>query len=99
MCELARDLAEISGMDEVSLQPAAGAQGELAGVLMIRAYHLVARASARNKVLIPDSAHGTNPASTALAGFEVVQLKSDDNGEVDLGRPRAAPRRGRGRAS
>jgi len=83
MWELGRDLAEISGMDHVSLQPAAGAQGELAGVLMIRAYHL-ARGERRSKVLVPDSAHGTNPASTALAGFEVVQLKSDDAGEVDL---------------
>jgi glycine dehydrogenase subunit 2 len=83
MFELARDLAEISGMDEVSLQPAAGAQGELAGVLMIRAYHL-SRGERRSKVLIPDSAHGTNPASTALAGYSVVQLKSDDTGEVDL---------------
>src|SRR5499426_2969768 len=68
MGELAQDLAEISGMDQVSLQPAAGAQGELAGVLMIRAYHL-SRGERRSKVLIPDSAHGTNPASTALAGL------------------------------
>ncbi|PYO29593.1 MAG: aminomethyl-transferring glycine dehydrogenase subunit GcvPB, partial [Candidatus Rokuibacteriota bacterium] len=68
MHELARDLAEISGMDEVSLQPAAGAQGELTGVLMIRAYHL-ARGERRRTVLIPDSAHGTNPASTTLAGY------------------------------
>jgi glycine dehydrogenase subunit 2 len=83
MFELAQDLAEISGMDEVSLQPAAGAQGELTGVLMIRAYHL-ARGERRSKVLIPDSAHGTNPASTALAGYSVVQLKSDENGEVEL---------------
>ena len=60
MHELSRDLAEVSGMDHVSLQPAAGAQGELAGVLMIRAYHL-ARGERRTKVLIPDSAHGTNP--------------------------------------
>jgi glycine dehydrogenase subunit 2 len=84
MWELARDLAEISGMDHVSLQPAAGAQGELAGVLMIRAYHL-SRGERRHKVLIPDSAHGTNPASTAIAGYSVVQLKSDEGGEVDLG--------------
>ena len=82
-------------MDEVSLQPAAGAQGELAGVLMIRAYHL-ARGERRNKVLIPDSAHGTNPASTALAGYSVVQLKSDDERRGGSGRPRASPRRGRG---
>ena len=83
MHELAADLAEIAGMDEVSLQPAAGAQGELAGVLMIRAYHL-ARGERRHKVLVPDSAHGTNPASTSLAGFTMVQLKSEANGEVDL---------------
>ncbi|MCI0545801.1 MAG: aminomethyl-transferring glycine dehydrogenase subunit GcvPB, partial [Candidatus Rokubacteria bacterium] len=83
MYELGQDLAEISGMDHVSLQPAAGAQGELAGVLMIRAYHL-SRGERRHKVLIPDSAHGTNPASTAIAGYEVVQLKSEDNGDVDL---------------
>jgi glycine dehydrogenase subunit 2 len=84
MHELAAMLAEVAGMDAVSLQPAAGAQGELAGVLMIRAYHL-ANGEKRTKVLVPDSAHGTNPASTAIAGYEVVQLRSDDNGEVDLG--------------
>jgi glycine dehydrogenase subunit 2 len=83
MHDLARMLAEIAGMDAVSLQPAAGAQGELAGVLMIRAYH-AARGEKRTKVLIPDSAHGTNPASTAIAGYEVVEVKSDVNGEVDL---------------
>jgi glycine dehydrogenase subunit 2 len=84
MHELARMLAEIAGMDAVSLQPAAGAQGELAGVLMIRAYH-EARGEKRTKVLIPDSAHGTNPASTALAGYEVIEVKSDAEGQVDLG--------------
>ncbi len=83
MWELARDLAEIVGMADVSLEPAAGAQGELAGVLMIRAYHL-ARGEKRTKVLVPDAAHGTNPASTALSGYQVTQLKSDANGEVDL---------------
>src|SRR6266511_4121482 len=83
MVRLGELLAEIVGMDAVSLQPAAGAQGELAGVLMIRAYHKD-RGERRHKVLIPDSAHGTNPASTALAGYSVVQLKSDENGEVDL---------------
>jgi glycine dehydrogenase subunit 2 len=84
MYELAGALAEIAGMHAVSLQPAAGAQGELAGVLMIRAYHL-ANGERRTKVLIPDSAHGTNPASTAIAGYEVVQLRSAANGEVDVG--------------
>jgi glycine dehydrogenase subunit 2 len=83
MHELARDLAEIAGMDAVSLQPAAGAQGELAGVLMIRAYHQ-SRGEKRTKVLVPDSAHGTNPASTAIAGYEVVEVKSLPNGEVDV---------------
>ena len=83
MHDLGAMLAEISGMDAVSLQPAAGAQGEFAGVLMIRAYHL-SRGEKRTKVLIPDSAHGTNPASTAIAGFEVVEVKSLPNGEVDL---------------
>jgi glycine dehydrogenase subunit 2 len=83
MYELAEYLAEIAGMDAVSLQPAAGAQGELAGVLMIRAWHL-ANGERRSKVLIPDSAHGTNPASTAIAGYRVTQLKSERTGEVDL---------------
>jgi glycine dehydrogenase subunit 2 len=83
MYDLAQMLAEIAGMDAVSLQPAAGAQGEFAGVLMIRAYHQ-SRREKRTKVLIPDSAHGTNPASTAIAGYEVVEVKSLPNGEVDL---------------
>jgi len=83
MHELGAMLGEIAGMDAVSLQPAAGAQGELAGVLMIRAYH-EARGEKRTKVLVPDSAHGTNPASTALAGYTVVEVKSLPNGEVDV---------------
>jgi glycine dehydrogenase subunit 2 len=83
MHELATMLAEIAGMDHVSLQPAAGAQGELAGVLMIKAYH-ESRGEQRPKVLVPDSAHGTNPASTALAGDEVVEVRSNGNGEVDV---------------
>ncbi|MGH7390745.1 MAG: aminomethyl-transferring glycine dehydrogenase subunit GcvPB [Candidatus Rokuibacteriota bacterium] len=83
MHELAAMLSEIAGMDAVSLQPAAGAQGELAGVLMIRAYH-ASRGEKRTKVLVPDSAHGTNPASTAIAGYEVTEVKSNANGEVDV---------------
>jgi glycine dehydrogenase subunit 2 len=81
--ELATMLAEIAGMDAVSLQPAAGAQGEFAGILMIRAWH-ESRREKRTKILIPDSAHGTNPASTAIAGYEVVEVKSLPNGEVDV---------------
>jgi glycine dehydrogenase subunit 2 len=77
--ELERQLAEVSGMDRVSLQPAAGAQGELAGIMMIRAYH-EQRGERRHKVLIPDSAHGTNPASAALNGYDVVSVPSGDDG-------------------
>ena len=84
MVRLGEMLAEIVGMDAVSLQPAAGAQGELAGVLMIRAYHLDREGGPRKTVLVPDSAHGTNPASTAIAGYQTIQLKSDAHGEVDL---------------
>ena len=83
MHELGAMLGEIAGMDAVSLQPAAGAQGELTGVLMIRAFHR-ANGEKRTKVLVPDSAHGTNPASTALAGYTVVEVKSLPNGEVDV---------------
>ncbi len=77
--ELERDLAEISGMDRVTLQPAAGAQGELAGIMMIRAYH-EHRGEKRRKVLIPDTAHGTNPASAALNGYEVIPVPSGADG-------------------
>ncbi len=77
--ELERQLAEISGMDRVTLQPAAGAQGELAGIMMIRAYH-EHRGEKRRKVLIPDTAHGTNPASAALNGYEVIPVASGEDG-------------------
>jgi glycine dehydrogenase subunit 2 len=79
MYELENYLAEITGMDAVSLQPAAGAQGELTGMLMVRALHRH-RGRGRHKVLIPDSAHGTNPASCALCGFEVIEVSSDERG-------------------
>jgi glycine cleavage system P protein (glycine dehydrogenase) subunit 2 len=72
----------VSGMDAVSLQPAAGAHGELAGMKMVRAYHS-ARGDARRKVLIPQSAHGTNPASSALCGYRVVAVASNDRGMID----------------
>lgn len=84
MHELQGMLAEIAGFDAVSLQPAAGAHGEFAGVLMIRDYHLDRGDTKRTLMLIPDSAHGTNPATTAMAGYEVVQLRSDARGNVDL---------------
>jgi glycine dehydrogenase subunit 2 len=76
---LEQQLAEVSGMDRVSLQPAAGAQGELAGIMMIRAYH-EKRGERRTKVLIPDTAHGTNPASAALNSYECVELPSGPDG-------------------
>ena len=76
-------LAEIGGMDRVTLQPAAGAHGELTGLLIIRAYH-ESRGEKRTKILVPDSAHGTNPASATVAGFETVEVKSNAQGGVDL---------------
>jgi glycine dehydrogenase subunit 2 len=77
-------LKEIGGFAAVSLQPAAGAHGELTGVLMIRAYHLDRRDDQRNVVLVPDSAHGTNPATTTMSGLQVVEIPSDARGNVDL---------------
>lgn len=83
--ELQRWLAEITGMDQFSLTPAAGAQGELAGVLIIRAYHANrGELQSRREIIIPDSAHGTNPASAAMAGFDVVVVPSNQQGQVDL---------------
>ena len=79
MYDLERFLCEISGMDRVTLQPSAGAQGELTGMLMIRAY-LTDRGNPRHKVLVPDTAHGTNPASSGLCGYQVVQVKSNERG-------------------
>jgi len=86
---LQRDLAEITGMDRVTLQPAAGAHGEFTGLMLIRAYH-ESRGEARTKVIVPDSSHGTNPASATAAGFETVTIPSDDRGLVDLDALRAA---------
>lgn len=77
-------LKEIAGFAGVTLQPAAGAHGELTGVLMIRAYHRSRGDSLRDKILIPDSAHGTNPATSAMSGLRVVEIKSDARGNVDL---------------
>jgi glycine dehydrogenase subunit 2 len=82
MVRLEQALAEISGMDAVSLHPAAGAHGELAGLLIIRAYHQKC-GHPRHKVIIPDTAHGTNPASSALAGFQVVVARSGKRGYLE----------------
>lgn len=84
MHRLQEFLKEISGFAAVSLQPAAGAHGEFTGVLMIRAYHRSRGDLQRTRMLIPDSAHGTNPASTTMAGYETVKVASDAQGNVDL---------------
>lgn len=80
---LQNDLAEITGMDRITLQPAAGAHGEWTGLMLIRAYH-ESRGEKRTKVIVPDSAHGTNPASATVAGFETVTIPSDEKGLVDI---------------
>ena len=89
MARLEEALAEITGMDAVTLQPAAGAQGELTGLLMIRAL-LEKSGNPRKKVLVPDSAHGTNPASVAIAGYAVENIKSCERGLLDIGALEAA---------
>jgi glycine dehydrogenase subunit 2 len=84
MYNLQEWLKEIGGFAGVSLQPAAGAHGEMTGVLIIRAYHQSRGDLKRTNILIPDSAHGTNPATSAMSGMNVVELKSDARGNVDL---------------
>ncbi len=84
MWTLQRQLAEIGGFDAVSLQPAAGAHGELAGILVIRAYHLERGEVERDEVIVPDSSHGTNPATASMAGFKTVTIKSTADGLVDI---------------
>ena len=82
--ELQKDLAEISGFEQVSLQPTAGAHGEFTGLKIIRAYHLHKGNTHKKKIILPDSAHGTNPASATMNGFEIVEIKSNEKGEVDI---------------
>lgn len=82
--ELTRYLCEITGMSGATLQPAAGAHGEMTGIMIIKAYHQSRNDYKRTKMIVPDSAHGTNPASAATAGYEVVQVKSDEKGLVDI---------------
>ena len=88
--ELQSYLTEISGMAGTSLAPKAGAESEMAGMLMIRAFHLANGEGDRRDVMVPDSAHGTNPASAVMAGFRVVELPSDASGNTDLEALRAA---------
>ncbi|MDO5037375.1 MAG: aminomethyl-transferring glycine dehydrogenase subunit GcvPB [Tissierellia bacterium] len=84
MYELDLWLREITGMDKMSLCPGAGAHGEFAGIMTIRRYHEARGDHKRNKIIVPDSAHGTNPATAAMAGCEIVEVKSDGEGRVDL---------------
>jgi glycine dehydrogenase subunit 2 len=84
MYQLQQWLGEISGFAGVSLQPAAGAHGELTGVLIIRAYHLSRGDTKRTRIIVPDSAHGTNPATSAMVGYDVVNVKTDKQGNIDL---------------
>ncbi len=87
--DLERMLAEISGMEQVSLQPSAGAQGELTGLMLIRAC-LAERGDPRTKIIVPDTAHGTNPASSTLCGYDVVQVSSNSRGVIDTASIEAA---------
>ncbi len=84
MYGLQNALKSISGMDQVSLLPSAGSQGELAGLMIIKAYLRENNQQYRNKIIIPDSSHGTNPASATMAGFETITIPSNENGTVDL---------------
>jgi len=84
MYELGEMLSEITGMEQITLQPAAGAHGELTGMMIIKAYHESRGDNKRNKIIVPDSAHGTNPASASVAGFDIVEIKSHENGAVDI---------------
>ncbi|MFL5688466.1 MAG: aminomethyl-transferring glycine dehydrogenase subunit GcvPB, partial [Chloroflexota bacterium] len=88
--ELERALAEISGMRAVTLQPAAGAQGELTGILMVRAHHRATGQAHRDEVLVPDSSHGTNPATASMAGYRTITIPSAADGGVDVDAFRAA---------
>lgn len=84
MYDLDKMLSEIAGMERMTLQPAAGAHGELTGLMIIKAYHDKRGDYKRTKIIVPDSAHGTNPASAGVAGFSIVEVKSDNMGLVDI---------------
>src|SRR5262245_30737994 len=86
---LSECLIEITGMEAITLQPAAGAHGEFTGILLMRAYH-ESMGNPRKKIIIPDSAHGTNPATAAICGYEILNLKSNSEGMVDTAALEAA---------
>ena len=84
MYDLKGKLCEITGLDDFTLQPAAGAHGEYTGLLIIKAYHEKRGDTKRKKIIVPDSAHGTNPASASVAGFDIVEIKSGEDGRVSI---------------
>ncbi len=84
MFELQESLEEIAGMDQITLQPAAGAHGELTGIMVIKAFHEKNGDTNRDTIIVPDSAHGTNPATAAMAGYKILEVKSTDKGLVDV---------------
>ncbi len=84
MYEMAQFLKDISGMAEITFQPSAGAHGEITGILLIKAYHNYNKEYQRKNIIVPDSSHGTNPATASLAGFNVIEIKSNSDGLVDL---------------
>ena len=88
--ELEKSLCEVAGMDRMTLQPAAGAHGEITGLMLIKAYHEKRGDLKRNKIIVPDSAHGTNPATAAMAGYLTIEVKSTKDGLVDLEALKAA---------
>lgn len=90
MLDLDRALCEITGMDKFTLQPSAGAHGEYTGLMIIKAYHDMRQDYGRNVMIVPDAAHGTNPASAAMAGYKIREIKSAPDGSVDLDALRAA---------
>lgn len=90
MGRLSKLLVDISGMDHITLQPAAGAQGEFLGAKIIWKYHSQNGGANRDEMIVPDTAHGTNPASAAMAGFRIVEVPSGDDGQIDLGALEAA---------
>ena len=87
---LQEHLSTIGGMDAVTLQPPAGASGELTGILIIRAFHESRGDSSRNEIIIPESAHGTNPASAAMGGYNIIEIPSNDEGRVNIDALQAA---------
>src|SRR3989338_634214 len=88
--DLQEILKDVTGMAGVSLMPMAGAQGEFAGIAMIRAYHDARNDTARREIIVPDAAHGTNPATAVMCGYTVKEIPTDANGDVDLDALRAA---------